>query len=261
MTRRRKQISTALATLAACLVLLPLLGHRPLTDWDEGIYAEVSREMLAHGWLVPFWNQAVWLEKPPLMLWITAVFFKLFGVTDFWARAGSALSGVALVGLLHVWLALKKDTLTAWLSTLILLGTFGFLHVCHVGEMDVLLSLGCAIAIIGLTQIDELNLTGWYLFWIGFAVAAMTKGAAAVTLPVTAIAVACVPTGSRERPTGNRFGTSFWLGLAIFLLLVLPWHLAMAHLFGQRFLAEYFGLQVLTRATSQIEGHATHWWY
>jgi len=261
MRRLTSTSSTALAALLAALVLLTLLGHKPLTDWDEGIYAEVSREMLLSGWLIPHWNLQPWFEKPPLELWITAAFFKLFGISEFTARATSALSGVAIVALLHGWLARKRDLLAAWLCTVILLATFGFLHVCRVGETDVLLSLGCVIALIGLSEVDERNPAGWYLFWIGFAVAAMTKGAAAVTLPVTAIAVACVPTGSRERPTGNRFGTSFWLGLAIFLLLVLPWHLAMAHLFGQRFLAEYFGLQVLTRATSQIEGHATHWWY
>ena len=90
--RNRGTASTLLATLLACIVLLTLLGHKPLTNWDEGIYAEISREMLSLGLLVPQWNYQPWFEKPPLMFWITAAFFKLFGVTDFWARAGSALS-------------------------------------------------------------------------------------------------------------------------------------------------------------------------
>jgi 4-amino-4-deoxy-L-arabinose transferase-like glycosyltransferase len=124
-----RPISTLLATLVACLVLLPLLGHKPLTNWDEGIYAEISREMLSLGVLVPHWNHQPWFEKPPLMFWITAAFFKLLGVTEFWARAGSALSGVAIVTVLHAWLISRKDTLAAWFSTFILLGTFGFLHV------------------------------------------------------------------------------------------------------------------------------------
>ncbi len=147
-------VSTLLATLLACVVLLPLLGHKPLTNWDEGIYAEISREMLSLGPLVPHWNYQPWFEKPPLMLWITAAFFKLFGINEFWARAGSALSGVAIVALLHGWLTGRKDNLAAWLSSFILLSTFGFLHVCRVGEMDVLLSLGCCIALCGLTAIQ-----------------------------------------------------------------------------------------------------------
>src|SRR5580704_1450235 len=130
LTSRSWQIvSTLLATLLACIVLLILLGHKPLTNWDEGIYAEISREMLSSNPLVPHWNYQPWFEKPPLMPWITAIFFRLFGINEFWSRAGSALSGVAIVALLHGWLISRRDMLTAWLSTLILISTFGFLHV------------------------------------------------------------------------------------------------------------------------------------
>jgi len=251
-----KTTSTLLATLLACAVLLPLLGHKPLTNWDEGIYAEISREMLSTGALVPHWNYQPWFEKPPLMLWITAAFFKLFGVHEFWARAGSAFSGVTIVALLHAWFARRNDTLAAWLSTFILLTTFGFLHVCRVGEMDVLLSLGCCIALYGLTSIESLAPSGWYLFWSGLAIAIMTKGAASATLVITAIIVAALERGNLTRLTRH-----FWLGLSFFLLLVLPWHLYMFHSFGKGFLSEYLGLHVLTRATHQIEDHITHWWY
>lgn len=253
MPRIRPIPSTLLATLTAAAALLPLLGRKPLTDWDEAIYAEVSREMLGHSWLIPHWNAALWLEKPPLMLWITAVFFHLFGVTEFWARAASALSGVAMVGVLHWWLARRRDTLAAWLSTLVLLGTFGFLHACHTGEMDAMLSLGCVIALIGLAQVEAENDSGWLLFWTGFAVAAMTKGAASVTLPITAAILTAV---ERRRLRG-----AFFVGLAICLAIALPWHLAMFHLFGRDFVREYLGLHVLTRATRQIEGHNTAWWF
>jgi 4-amino-4-deoxy-L-arabinose transferase-like glycosyltransferase len=248
--------STALATLLACVVLLPLLGHKPLTNWDEGIYAEISREMTLNGSLIPHWNYHPWFEKPPLMLWITTLFFKLFGVHEFWARAGSALSGVAIVALVHGWLVRAKDTLAAWLSTLMLLGTFGFLHVCRVGEMDVLLSLGCCIALCGFTQIQQQRPAGWYLVWVGFAIATMTKGAASIVLVLTALILLLI-----ERWPRNTFGRSFWSGLALCAVIVLPWHLVMWHLFGKAFLNDYLGFHVLTRATHQIEDHKSHWWF
>ncbi len=249
-------LSTAAATLLACAVLLPLLGHKPLTNWDEGIYAEVSHEMLVFGPLVPHWNFQPWFEKPPLMLWITAAFFKLFGVTEFWARAGSAFSGVAIVSLLHVWLARRGDLLAAWLSTLLLLSTFGFLHVCRVGEMDVLLSLGCTIALCGLAAVQDRELSGWSLFWAGLAIALMTKGAACIVLVLAALLFAAL-----ERWNLTRLARSFWLGLCLFAAAVLPWHLYMLHRFGQPFLSEYLGFHVLARATHPIEDHLTHWWY
>jgi 4-amino-4-deoxy-L-arabinose transferase-like glycosyltransferase len=255
--RRRQEIaSTLLATILAGIVLLSLLGHKPLTNWDEGIYAEISREMLSLGILVPQWNYQPWFEKPPLMFWITAAFFKLFGVNEFWARAGSALSGVAIVALLHGWLISRKDALAAWLSTSILLGTFGFLHVCRVGEMDVLLSLGCCIALCGLTAIHDRRLSGWYFFWVGLAIAMMAKGAASIVLIIAALLFAAL-----ERWNATRFGRFFWSGLLLFLLIVLPWHFYMFHQFGASFLSEYLGFHVLARATHQIEEHVTHWWY
>ena len=249
-------VSTLLATALACIVLLSLLGHKPLTDWDEGIYAEISREMLSLGILVPHWNYQPWFEKPPLMFWLTAAFFKIFGVHDFWARAGSALSGVGIVALLHGWLLRRNDSLAAWLSTLILLSTFGFLHVCRVGEMDVLLSFGCCISLFGLTAIQDRRLSGWYLFWAGLAIALMTKGAACIVLIITALLFAAI-----ERWNVTRLGKTFWLGLLLFLLAILPWHLYMFRLFGTSFLTEYFGFHVLKRATHQIEDHITNWWY
>jgi 4-amino-4-deoxy-L-arabinose transferase-like glycosyltransferase len=254
--RKWRPISTVLATLLACIVLLPLLGHKSLTNWDEGIYAEISREMLSGNVFVPHWNYQAWLEKPPLMFWMTAIFFKLFGVSEFWARAGSALSGVAVVSLLHSWLTRQKNILAAWLSTLILLSAFGFLHVCRVGETDVLLSLGCCIALCGLTTIQERRLNGWYLLWLGLAIAVMTKGAASVVLIIAVLIFATL-----ERWDSSRFGRPFWLGLALFLVAVLPWHLYMFHLFGAGFIAEYLGFHVLARATHQIEDHFTHWWF
>jgi 4-amino-4-deoxy-L-arabinose transferase-like glycosyltransferase len=257
---RRNAISTALAMILAAIVLLSLLGHKVVADWDEGIYAGISRAMLSGPWFIPHWNTQPWLEKPPLELWLTALSFKLFGVSEFAARLVSALSGVALVGLIHAWLTLRRNALTAWLSTIFLLATFGFLRAARVGEMDVLLSLGCTLALIGLAELTRdaapPSNRGWYVFFAGFAIALMTKGAASITLPLTLAGVfALQPTLLR------RLRIDFFLSLALFLAVVLPWHLFMLHRFGNLFLSNYLGLHVLARATSQIEGHITPWWY
>ena len=248
-------LSTALAALLAALALLPRLGARALTDWDEAIYAEVAREMLRFGALVPHWNYGLWLEKPPLAMWLTAVLYRILGVNEFAARACSALSGVATVALLHAFLARTRSTLAAWLSTAILLGTFGFLHSCHTGEVDILLAFTCTLSLLGLARIPASPRSGWVLFWTGFALSAMTKGAASIVLPLTAAAFAAIP------PRPLRLTRHLWPGFAVFLFLVLPWHLVMLHRFGSLFLHEYLGFHVLTRSTHQIEGHTTHWWF
>lgn len=256
VSRKLAWYSCAVAAALACVVLLPLLGHRSLAMWDEGIYAEISREMLGRNPLVPTWNYQPWFEKPPLLFWITAAFFRVFGVTEFWARAASAFSGVATVALLHRFVAGRFGLVGAWCSSVILLSTFGYLHVCRAGEADAMLALAELAAVFGLVLVDEQRGSGWFLYWLGFAAAAMTKGAASVVLLLTLIAVAAL-----ERWGAKRFGRAFFGGLGLFLAAVLPWHIAMWHRFGEAFTSQYFGLHVLARASSQIEGHHTHWWY
>jgi 4-amino-4-deoxy-L-arabinose transferase-like glycosyltransferase len=257
---RRNVIHTALAMLLAAIVILPLLGHNRLTDWDEGVYAGISRAMLSGHWVIPLWNTQPCLEKPPLEFWLTALSFKLFGVSEFTARLVSALSGIALVGVTHAWLTLRRNAFTAWISSVFLLGTFGFLHAARVGETDVLLSLGCILSIIGLAELarETTVQTGhaWYLFFGGFAIALMTKGAASVTLLLTLIGLITL-----QPALLRRFRLHFVLALILFLAAVLPWHLYMLHRFGHVFLASYIGLHVVVRATSQLEGHLTHWWF
>jgi 4-amino-4-deoxy-L-arabinose transferase-like glycosyltransferase len=88
--------------LIACLALLWKLGAGSLAAWDEAIYAQVSKEMArGSGWLTPHWQNNLWFEKPPLLMWITALFYRVFGVSEFWARAPSALSGIVLVALTY----------------------------------------------------------------------------------------------------------------------------------------------------------------
>jgi 4-amino-4-deoxy-L-arabinose transferase-like glycosyltransferase len=249
-------LSTAFALLAAAVVILPLLGRKMLANWDEAIYAEVAREFLGRNWLIPTWQFQPWLEKPPLGMWITAVFFHFFGATQFWARAASAFSGIGLVALLH-WIAVRTRGLSsAWISTAILLTTFGFLRACRRGELDVLLALGCCAALWGLIQVRQGEHLGWYLFWSGFAFAVMTKGAASITL-VLSVGILFVWNCWRWRDLGRPFVQ----GALLFAVLILPWHIYMGDVFGAGFLREYFGFQVLTRARSAIQGHGEPWWF
>ena len=96
----------------------------------------------------------------------------------------------------------------------------------------------------------------WLFFWTGFSIALMTKGAASVVLLIAAVLFAMT-----ERWEKRRFGAKFWLGMLLFALLVTPWHLYMYRRFGNAFIDEYLGLHVLARATQQIEGHRTQWWF
>ena len=83
------------------------LGVPGLMDPDEGRYAEIAREMLVLGdFVTPRLNFLPYLEKPPLVYWLTALSLSVGGLNEWAARFIPALS--ALGGIMAVyWLALK----------------------------------------------------------------------------------------------------------------------------------------------------------
>ncbi|HEX8355326.1 MAG TPA: phospholipid carrier-dependent glycosyltransferase, partial [Pyrinomonadaceae bacterium] len=94
---------------AVCVVYFYGLGAVPLLGPDEPRYAQVAREMYARGdWVTPTLGGRTWFEKPALLYWLTSVAYRLFGVTEFAARAGSALAGVLTV-LLVGWAARRAE--------------------------------------------------------------------------------------------------------------------------------------------------------
>src|SRR5437763_1452550 len=67
-------------------LLFPSLSFR-LFEPDEGRYAEIAREMVAQDeWIVPLLQGEPYLDKPPLLYWLTMLSYRLFGVHDWAAR-------------------------------------------------------------------------------------------------------------------------------------------------------------------------------
>ncbi|HSQ04303.1 MAG TPA: phospholipid carrier-dependent glycosyltransferase, partial [Burkholderiales bacterium] len=94
----------ALALLPVLGVLLLGLGH-PLQDLNEGLYARIPQEMLESGqWIVPTLNGVPYLEKPPLMYWLTAAAYAIFGANEASARIGP-VTGILLLLSAVYWFA------------------------------------------------------------------------------------------------------------------------------------------------------------
>jgi 4-amino-4-deoxy-L-arabinose transferase-like glycosyltransferase len=85
-------------------LLGPGLGVAPLDDPGEGQHAEIARELLRGSWLTLRLNGVRYFDKPPLLYWLTAASFALFGFTEWAARLAPllgallALAGTALLG-------------------------------------------------------------------------------------------------------------------------------------------------------------------
>ncbi|HXA46975.1 MAG TPA: glycosyltransferase family 39 protein, partial [Burkholderiaceae bacterium] len=80
------------------------LGSYGILDNNEGLYAEIPREMLASHdwrmWVIPHLNGLPYMEKPPLLYWLTALSFSVFGVAEWSARLVPAMSSLACVAML-----------------------------------------------------------------------------------------------------------------------------------------------------------------
>lgn len=86
--------------MVGILVALTYLANLfvDIMEVDAAQYASISWEMFAHGsWLEVYHRGADYLDKPPLLFWLSALSFKLFGVAN-WSYKLPALL-VLLLGL------------------------------------------------------------------------------------------------------------------------------------------------------------------
>ncbi|HLE60655.1 MAG TPA: glycosyltransferase family 39 protein, partial [Thermoanaerobaculaceae bacterium] len=76
----RRGLQTVLILALALLPALAALHSRSFFSPDETSYAQVAREMLATcDFVVPTIDGTPWLEKPPLVYWLLAGAFAIFG--------------------------------------------------------------------------------------------------------------------------------------------------------------------------------------
>lgn len=88
-----------LLIIVAIGIIFFILGNWVLsiTSVDEGRNLDATLRMLeSKNFLVPYYNCQERFEKPPLLYYITALTFSIFGVTEFSARLPSGLAAIAV---------------------------------------------------------------------------------------------------------------------------------------------------------------------
>ncbi len=139
---RIRRLSLLLVLLLPAVLLYPTRGFH-LLEPDEGRYAQIPKEMLQSGsWVVPTLQGEPYLDKPPLMYWLTALSYRVFGITPAAARLVPALCvhltilAVYLIGRRSVgersalWAALLLTVAPGFVSVARLLLLDGLLVLC-----------------------------------------------------------------------------------------------------------------------------------
>jgi 4-amino-4-deoxy-L-arabinose transferase-like glycosyltransferase len=255
----------ALALLVCALALswLALLGFRGLFNPDEGRYAEIPREILASGdWVIPHLDGLVYIEKPPLQYWATAIGFQLFGQSDWSARLYTGLSGLATV-LVTAWLALQLwGAASAWRAGIMLGSCLMVMLLSHQLTLDMSLTLYTTLTLAGFCiaqspDTAEQHRARWmWVAWAGAAAAFLTKGLIAGVLPLLTLGLYSLL--QRDFTPWRRLGIAG--GLPLLVILTAPWFALIQHR-----LPQFFGFFVVRehfqRFATRLEDRYQPWWF
>jgi 4-amino-4-deoxy-L-arabinose transferase-like glycosyltransferase len=220
-----------------------------LFEPDEGRYAEIPREMLERGeWVVPLLQGEPYLDKPPLLYWLVAASYRIFGIHDWAARLIPALAVHATVLLTY---ALGRHLLgerSAFWGALFLALAPGFVGMGRLLILDGLLTLWVTLSLLAAflaIRGERLHHGYWLLSALACGLGVLTKGPVAIVLLVPALVAYRWLTSSSWR-----LGVSAWLRFAAVVLAVaLPWYIAVcAQLphFARYFLWEHNVVRFLT---------------
>jgi hypothetical protein len=182
------QSENQLLLVLAVLAFFPLLfelGRNPVQFWDESRLALNAVGMALNGhWLVPYYGPDPdhWNTKPPMLIWLQALGFKLFGFSTWALRLPTALAALTTVFVVFRFGArVLKQALGGFFGALVLLTCAGFvkLHVARTGDYDALLTMWETLVWVCFFQYLENGRTR-YLYWLAtcLTAAVLTKSAA-----------------------------------------------------------------------------------
>jgi len=185
--RFKLEIGAAAVLIVAATLFFFHLGTYGLWEPDEGRYAEIPREMIATGdFILPHLNYVAYVEKPPLLYWLTALSFHLLGQTELAARMVPALS--ALVGVLATYLfALRVfDRRRAVLAGAILATSPLYAVIAQVLTTDMLLAALMTIAFFSFFLAWREGGRWRWMFYGAMGFGVLAKGPVGAVIPIIA---------------------------------------------------------------------------
>ncbi len=188
---------------------------------DPLTYAVIAKKMaLENLWLKPMLMDEPYLNKPPLFLWITAFFFKIFGASYYTAKLPALIFSTLDVWILYA-LGLKwfKRTDAAFFISFSFMSTRWVIRDFASARPESLLVFGLLLGLSGVTLMVEKRRTGPYLFGLALAIMAMTKFTMAFFLLVPTFIFAV----SRGRLGGWVRWPHFFAGLLLGVAIPTAW--------------------------------------
>jgi 4-amino-4-deoxy-L-arabinose transferase-like glycosyltransferase len=233
------KISIVVVLTLLLAYLLLGLGSYGLLDNNEGLYAEIAREMLeSRSFVIPQINGVPYLEKPPMLYWLMAASYSVFGQSEIAARLVPVLASLAVI-LALLWLGKKTGTGAGKLAALILGSSIGYVVMSRTLLFDMLLCAFLTWALCFLYLYFQEGKTSW-LRWshVFLGLAVLTKGLVAPALYYL-IAATFLLVVRRSGIRGLLRSLFDPAALLVLFAVALPWHV-LAELRDRDFAWFYF---------------------
>lgn len=251
-----------LLTLVFGVLFFFLLGRTPLSNPDEGRYAEIPREMLVSGdWVTPRLNGVAYFEKPPLVYWAIAGSMTIFGANEWAIRTVPALAALAGV-LLTYGSARRLFGRNAGLAAAMVLGSSLFYFVLtRIVLLDmvvsVLISATLFCFIVGIGEPAGARRRGlFYGLYAAAALATLAKGLIGFLLPGAVMFFWLLIFNQWRRLRPLYLPT----GVLLFLAIAAPWHVLAAQR-NPTWTHFYFVHEHWERFTTTTHGRIKPWWF
>ena len=201
-------------------------------DDVDAVQAQIARNMLDSGdWVIAHLDGVPYIEKSPLIYWMIAISFRIFGVHDWAARIPVALAAVLLAWITCRYARWAFEERAGYYAGVVLATCVGLFLFTRIQIPDVMLTLTVCLAFWAFqraTDPEEAHSGLWAAALAGsLGVGVMLKGLIALVLPGGGIFIYLVL-------TRQLFSWEVWKrlrvvsGAAIFLLLAAPWHILAA---------------------------------
>src|SRR5712691_7461042 len=177
--------------VAAAIFLGCIISPPSLMDDVDAVQAQISRNMLDSGdWVTARLDGIAYLEKSPLIYWMMAVSYQIFGVHDWSARLPVALSAVALCWLtfrIGAWAFSVRAGMYAGLALATSVGLFLFTRI-QIPDVTVTATIALAMwAFLRALEPDEPRPGLWSVVMAAaIGLGLLLKGLIAAVFPVAA---------------------------------------------------------------------------
>ena len=216
----------AVILFAAAVYIGCMISPPSLMDDVDAVQAQIARNMLTSGdWVTARLDGVPYMEKAPLIYWMMAVSYKIFGVHDWSARIPVVVSSIGLAWLTAAFGMWAFGRLAGFYAGLCISTCVGLFLFTRIQIPDVMVAAAMALSMWSFLRAiddDEARPRMWaLLFAATLGTSLLLKSLIGVVFPVAAAVIYLAVTRQfglwrRLRPLS---------GIAVIIAIAAPWHI------------------------------------